>query len=105
MLLEEANGATRLACDHEVTMETGLQRAARTNLHRCRTRPRGARFRCRSGLHDDEERAQANEYDFQNLVPPERGQGRRPPQGPLVSLVAQQASRRRRRKCHETTLP
>src|SRR5690242_2199440 len=43
-------------------------------------------FRYRRGL-DEKKDAQANECRFQNLVPPDRGQGRSPPRGPLVSRV------------------
>jgi hypothetical protein len=49
---------------------------------------RAVQHRCRSGLCHDEQRAQANEYGFQSLLPPDRGQGRgSPTEEPLVSLV------------------
>jgi hypothetical protein len=77
MLLEEVHDASRLADHDELPLEACLQRAGSVMVrYRASRLRRVVQFRCRSGLCHDEERAQANEYGFQNLVPPDRGQGR-----------------------------
>jgi hypothetical protein len=87
-------------------METSFQSQRLVVL---RDRPlslgRTVHFRCRKGLCRNNERAQANEYGSQNLVPPDRGQGRGPRPGPLVSLVRGTLADEAQAPATELTLP
>jgi hypothetical protein len=86
MGLEEPHGGSCLSLDDDLLLEPYFQRGLVTVRRHASCVGRMVQRRCRSGLGDDKQRAQASEYGFQNL-PPGWGQGRGLPRRPLVSLV------------------
>jgi hypothetical protein len=80
MRLEEPHDASRLPLDDKLSLESNFQGGLVAVRRHARGLGRMVQRRCRSGLGDDEQRAQASEYGFQNL-PPGWGQGRGPPGG------------------------
>lgn len=68
MPLEEADDAACLALGSQFAMQKSLQGSMHTTMTNERTMVlRVPRCCCRSGLHDDQERAQAKQYGFQNV--------------------------------------
>ena len=81
--LEETDRASCLTGDGQLSLEATRQRGVMPDLRRSYSCSRSlVQLRCRSGLCDHNERAQANEYGSQNVFPPDRGQGRGQPRRP-----------------------